>query len=78
MKVSCYSYRSLSHTDIRKFSTKVQCVMEKDETWTPEVDDVDLEIDSSHFLTGMSACLPDENDCINLVPVRHGVENYWV
>ena len=53
----------------------MQCLMDKDEDWTPEADDEDFELQSKRcFLSGISRGPPDEFDIDDLEPARHGVK----
>ncbi|KAF2138146.1 uncharacterized protein K452DRAFT_311913 [Aplosporella prunicola CBS 121167] len=57
--------------------TRVQCILRKDETWTPEPDDAPYEAESKCFVTGVSQNAPDEFSIRrgDFLPVRHGVSD---
>jgi len=51
----------------------VQCLVLKPDNWQPQTDDEDFEISSSHFLSGLSDCMPSRDESNpEVFPARHG------
>jgi hypothetical protein len=56
----------------------VQSLLTKDESWVPEPDDQDFELESNYFLTGVGDGSPDEAPLEDISPVRHGVDSIFI
>jgi len=57
-----------------KGCTTVQCLVRKNDNWTPEPDDEDFELQSDFFLSGLSDHMPSRDmRSPTVTPARHGL-----
>ena len=72
-----YNGNLISAEEMRGCNTS-QCLMWKDKDWQAEPDDMEFELSSHCFLTGISDYMPlrDVGGLI-VIPARHGEESPW-
>lgn len=73
--VQCgYSGSRISAEEMRGCTTS-QCLVRKSSDWTPETDEMDCELNSDYFFSGVSVYMPQRNyGCPRYIPQRHGLD----